>query len=604
MSDIIHLLPDSVANQIAAGEVIQRPASVVKELVENAVDAGATRIDVVVEDAGRTLIEVIDNGKGMSATDARMAFERHATSKISCATDLFSLRTMGFRGEALASIAAVAQVELKTRTEDSDLGTHIVLEGSRVISQESGYMDVGSRFVVRNIFFNVPARRKFLKSNHTELTHIMQEFERVVLTHPDISFSLKTGDGVVIRFARAQRRGRIEDVFGRKVGEGLLSVEVDTTLVHLSGFVSKPEAARKKGSRQFFFVNNRYMRHPYFHRAVVEAFGGLIPVGDQPSYFLYLDVDPESIDVNIHPQKTEIKFENEPAIWQIIMASVKETLGRQGAVPSIDFDREGAPDIPVFNPLQFNRTGVPSTGIDTSFNPFVGPRQRGSSRVPGGWEDLYDSSMKKSVDVLKKEDSDMFSGGDDAIVDKSPLHYRFKGKYILTTVKSGLMIIHQRRAHIRVLYDRFREELDAGGRRSHGLIFPELIDFSPSEESVFHRIADDVARLGFDVADLGGGNFSINAIPDGTERFSPVSMLRSIISDARAGAGKTGDGVCHLIALSLARSSAVDSEKSLSDDETEALVEDLFLCSDPNHTPDGKLIVVILPGTDIDKMFG
>ena len=348
MSDVIRLLPDSVANQIAAGEVIQRPASVVKELVENAIDAGATHIDVSVKDAGKTLIQVIDDGKGMSETDARLAFERHATSKIKEAADLFALRTMGFRGEALASIAAVAQVELRTRMEGEEFGTQIQIAGSKVESQEVVSCAKGSNFAVRNLFFNVPARRKFLKSNQTELSNILTEFERIALVNPNVSFTLYHNDTEMLNLPAIQLRQRIMGVFGKKLNQDLLSFQIETSMVKIHGYIGKPESARKKGARQFFFVNGRYMRHPYFHKAVADAYEGLIPVGEQVSYFVYFEVDPANIDVNIHPTKTEIKFENEQAIWQILSASAKEALGRSNAVPSIDFDTEGMPDIPAY----------------------------------------------------------------------------------------------------------------------------------------------------------------------------------------------------------------------------------------------------------------
>ena len=384
--DTIHLLPDSVANQIAAGEVIQRPASVVKELVENAVDAGAHRIDIVAVDAGRTSLQVIDDGKGMSETDARMAFERHATSKIQQAADLFTLTTMGFRGEALPSIASVAQVELTTRMADSELGTHLVLEGSRVVSQEPTACAVGANFIVKNLFFNVPARRKFLKTNQTELSNITSELERIVLVHPDIAFTLTHNGSTLLSLTPSGLKQRIASVFGNRLADSLLPVEVETPMVSICGFVGKPEASRKRGLQQYFFVNNRYMRHPYFHRAVQEAFARLIPSDEQVPYFIYFDVPPADIDVNIHPTKTEIKFENEQAIWQILLAAVREALGRFNAVPTIDFDTEGRPaDIPVFNPLDTSRQTPlqpPTVKVNPTFNPFKSP-ERPSRPTPG-----------------------------------------------------------------------------------------------------------------------------------------------------------------------------------------------------------------------------
>ena len=398
MSDIIHLLPDSVANQIAAGEVIQRPASVIKELVENAIDADAQNIHVLVTDAGKTCIQVIDDGKGMSETDARLSFERHATSKIREAADLFALRTMGFRGEALASIAAVAQVELKTRPESEELGTKLVIAGSQVESQEAISCSKGSNFSVKNLFFNVPARRKFLKANSTELSNILAEFERIALVHPEVAFSLYSNDSELFNLPVSQLRQRILAIFGKKLNQQLLNIDVNTTMVKISGYVAKPETARKKGAHQYFFVNGRYMRHPYFHKAVMEAYEQLIPAGEQISYFIYFDVDPANIDVNIHPTKTEIKFENEQAIWQILSASVKESLGKFSAIPSIDFDTEDMPDIPAFE--EKISSEPPKVHYNTDYNPFkvsAGGGGGGSySRSKVEWEDLYGGLTKAS----------------------------------------------------------------------------------------------------------------------------------------------------------------------------------------------------------------
>ena len=398
MSDIIHLLPDSVANQIAAGEVIQRPASVIKELVENAIDADAQNIHVLVTDAGKTCIQIIDDGKGMSETDARLAFERHATSKIREASDLFALRTMGFRGEALASIAAVAQVELKTRLESEELGTRLVIAGSKVESQEAVSCSKGSNFSVKNLFFNVPARRKFLKANSTELSNILAEFERIALVHPEVSFSLYSNDSELFNLPVSPLRQRILAIFGKKLNQQLLNIEVNTTMVKISGYIAKPETARKKGAHQYFFVNGRYMRHPYFHRAVMEAYEQLIPVGEQVSYFIYFEVDPANIDVNIHPTKTEIKFENEQAIWQILSASVKESLGKFSAIPSIDFDTEDMPEIPAFE--QNLPPAPPKVNYNSDFNPFKvssGGSGGGSyTRPKVEWEGLYGGLTKAS----------------------------------------------------------------------------------------------------------------------------------------------------------------------------------------------------------------
>ncbi len=619
MSDIIHLLPDSVANQIAAGEVIQRPASVVKELVENAVDAGATHVDIVVEDAGKTSIQVVDDGKGMSETDARLAFERHATSKISEASDLFALRTMGFRGEALASIAAVAQVELKTRPADAELGTCVSIEGSRLVGQEPVSCPSGSNFMVRNLFFNVPARRKFLKSNQTELSNILQEFERVALVHDHIAFSLSHNGTMVMNLPKSTLRQRIVSIFGKKLNEQLLSVDVDTSLVHLYGFVGKPDSARRKGAHQYFFVNGRYMRHPYFHKAVMEAFEKLIPVGDQVSYFLYFEVDPANIDVNIHPTKTEIKFENELAIWQIVVAAVKESLGRFNAVPTIDFDTEGAPEIPVFNSARPVSVEAPVLDVNPDYNPFKPSSSRasafeGAGKVPANWESLYDGVGGSQETVSNDFGSEMFpdtemdymslyAGTPDA-VEMSTQHYQYKGRYILTAVKSGLMVIHQHRAHIRVLYDRYRRQMETHGGQSQGVLFPEILQLPPSESVVLEHLMDDMQALGFDLSVLGGGSFSVNAIPAGTEGLNPVELVRSIVHSSMEKGCHVEEDVQHYIALSLARSAAIVPGQVLSNDEMEALVDDLFVCANPNQTPDGKVIVAILEQKELELLFG
>ena len=611
MNDIIHLLPDSVANQIAAGEVIQRPASVIKELVENAVDAGARRIDVLVVDAGKTSIQVIDDGKGMSETDARMSFERHATSKIKEAADLFVLRTMGFRGEALASIAAVAQVELKTRPADAELGTQLVIAGSQVERQEVVSCPAGSNFQVKNLFFNVPARRKFLKSNQTELSNILQEFERIALVNPEVTFTLSHNGTPMMTLPASTLRQRIINVFGKKLNEQLLSVEVDTTLVHLSGFVGKPEAARKKGVHQYFFVNGRYMRHPYFHKAVLEAFEQLIPVGDQVPYFLYFDVAPTNIDVNIHPTKTEIKFENEMAIWQIVVAAIRESLGRFNAVPTIDFDTEGRPDIPVFEAGMMS-ADAPELQVNPDFNPFRAAEKKAASgpKPATNWEPLYEGLSSKdfamsAVSVPEEtpvEEAMLYSGGKN-VPEMAASHYQYKGQYILTSVKSGLMLIDQQRAHIRILYDRFKAQMASRTGTSQGLLFPEMFRLPVSDAIILDEISDDLHALGFDLSSLGGGSYSINGIPADTEGLNPADMLIRMVECAKEKGAGLEDEIQHRIAFSLARSAAIVPGQVLTQIEMESLIDDLFACETPNYTPDGKLVIAIFQQDDIDKMF-
>lgn len=628
MSDVIRLLPDSVANQIAAGEVIQRPASVVKELVENAIDAGATHIDVSVKDAGKTLIQVIDDGKGMSETDARLAFERHATSKIKEAADLFALRTMGFRGEALASIAAVAQVELRTRMEGEEFGTQIQIAGSKVESQEVVSCAKGSNFAVRNLFFNVPARRKFLKSNQTELSNILTEFERIALVNPNVSFTLYHNDTEMLNLPAIQLRQRIMGVFGKKLNQDLLSFQIETSMVKIHGYIGKPESARKKGARQFFFVNGRYMRHPYFHKAVADAYEGLIPVGEQVSYFIYFEVDPANIDVNIHPTKTEIKFENEQAIWQILSASAKEALGRSNAVPSIDFDTEGMPDIPAYDPLPYAGSAPaaapPVTSYDPTYNPFdikhVAPSSYTSRSSASGWEPFYQGLEKKPQQVemdwkdsfpeeMPQEEPEVELPAEPTLhdssvaVEKAAQHYQFKGKYILTSVKSGLMIIDQQRAHVRILYDQYMEQIAARKAASQGMLFPDMVHFSASELPVLESIMDDLSALGFDLSNLGGGSFAINGVPAGIEGLNPEQLVTNMVHTAIEKGCKVKEEVQSMLALSLAKAAAIVPGQVLTNDEMNGLIEGLFSVSTPNYTPDGKTVLAVIKEDEIEKLF-
>ena len=622
MSDIISLLPDSVANQIAAGEVIQRPASVVKELVENAVDAGAKTIHVIIVDAGRTSIQVIDDGRGMSETDARLAFERHATSKIRKADDLFALHTMGFRGEALASIAAVAQVELLTRMADDEIGTRIQIAASKVVSQEPAAAPMGSSFKVDNLFYNVPARRKFLKSNATELSNILQAFERIVLVYPGIHFILHHNGAELQNLKPVSLRQRIADVYGRQYSQDLLPVEVQTTLCNITGFVGKPETARKKSGHDFFFVNGRYMRHPYFHKAVVTAYDRMIPEGMQVPYFLYIDVDPAAVDVNIHPTKTEIKFENEQAIWQVLTATVRDALGRFCDVPTIDFDVQGKPDIPVFDPERDN-IAAPKVTYNLDYNPFRSHSESHSGsdfssvnkkNVPSDWEQLYDIA---STSPSREEDQSLFPFGEgvssgnlvnhNSQFDLSPLHYQYKRCYIMTAVKSGLMIIDQHRADVRIRYERYLQQLENHAAATQQMLFPESVRFSPAESVILQQILPSLTAIGFDLSDLGGNTFAINGIPAGLEGINPVSLLQQIVADVTASdISSINDKLSSInqnIALSLSQSVAVPYGQVLSNDEMEQIVNELFACSNVNYTPNGKPILSILPQADIERLF-
>lgn len=595
MSDVVQLLPDSVANQIAAGEVIQRPASVVKELVENAVDAGAKTIRVLVVDAGRTSIQVIDDGKGMSETDARLAFERHATSKIRKADDLFALSTMGFRGEALPSVVAVSQVELRTRQEENKIGTCLRISGSKVESQEPVSCPVGSNFKVENLFYNVPARRKFLKSNATELNNILTAFERIVLVYPEIHFSLYSNGQEMLNLKSGTLRQRIVDVFGKRFNQDLLEVKVDTAVCKISGFVGKPESAKKKGTHDFFFVNGRFMKHAYFHKAVIQAFDRLVPVGMQVPYFIYFEVAPGDIDVNIHPTKTEIKFENEQTIWQILMAAVRDAIGRFCEIPQIDFDTEGKPEFPTFNPIT-QRVDIPQPSYNPSYNPFKQhqPAER-AKKVIGGWEKLYDQLPEQPQELPME--MEMFE-----VEEKSPVHYQYKGKYIMTAVKSGLMIIDQYRADVRIRYERYMVQLESQSVNSQRMLFPEVVQFSASDAVVLEKVLPELQAMGFELTDLGQYSYGIQAIPAGLDGLNYVQLIQEMLSDTiEKGLGDLHD-IHSSLALSLARHAAIPQGQILNNEEMENLVNELFACSNVNYTPDGKAILCILPQREIEQL--
>lgn len=700
MSDIIHLLPDSVANQIAAGEVIQRPASIIKELVENSLDAGATHIHVVVEDAGKSLVQVIDNGCGMSTTDARLAFERHATSKIRQATDLFSLTTMGFRGEALPSIAAVAQVELRTRMADSELGTCITIDGSKVTGQSPVQCPVGANFAVRNLFFNIPARRKFLKSNQTELTNILTEFERIALAHPATAFTLHSGQTVMMDLPTGNFRQRIVGIFGAKTDKSLVPIEVETTLAHIHGFVGMPHAARKKNAHQFLFVNGRFMRHPYFAKAILSAYDKLIPEGQQVPFFINFEVDPSRIDVNIHPTKTEIKFEDDNAIFQILMASVRESLGKYGAVPAIDFNANDRMELPLFNEQpQQEFAAPPKVHLNPSFNPFepssfsqpsaestespsspdgsnevlassldLGstssntPAQHHNGSAPTGqlgtnrvtssidWESVYDSTLNHTLNqdseiltsslngnpsespatasageqtelltssigpateqpaeeassspALFKEHADDKAG--DAWKCPSDELLQYRGRYIVCPMDNGLALVDQHRAHIRILYEKYMRQMEQHQSASQRLLFPEMLEVSPSESVVMESLIPQLQQTGFDISPLGNGSFSIMATPTGTEGLDPTGLLRSILDDAVSGQAKAQASVTHIIAHGLARKVAIPIGQVLSIKEMGQLLNQLFSTSTPNFTPNGAPTLVILPKEQIEGWF-
>ena len=636
MSDIIKLLPDSVANQIAAGEVIQRPASVIKELVENAIDAGATSIQIVLKDAGRTLIQVIDNGKGMSDTDARLAFERHSTSKISKAEDLFSLQTMGFRGEALASIAAIAQVELRTRAKGAQLGTKIMINASKCESQEPDMCPEGSNFMIKNIFFNVPARRKFLKSNQVELSNIIKEYEKLALVNHHVDFSLSNNDKLLNKFSGGSFKQRIASLWGAKVDQQLVPLNTDTSLVRITGFVSKPEGARKRNFLQFLFVNGRFMRHPYFHKAIISSYSELIPDDEQPNYFLNFSVDPESIDVNIHPTKTEIKFENELPIWQILAAAVKESLGRFSAVPQIDFDTIDAPEIPAFN--DHTVVTAPEDGVDPTYNPFKPQRKSsaggGSSYHPqsagnfGGyssnplpdWEKLYQNFEKGKQEgiasITEQDVEDSFSdigevepvnnGVQAEIITpdmSSTMCMQMKGRYILSPIKSGLMIVDQHRAHVRVLFEQYIKQLDATTISSQRVLFPEVLQLTTSQNIILKELEPEMEKIGFNLAQLSGNDWSINAVPAGMENVNIKDTILQVIDEVSMGGTSITTKVYESIALRVAKSAAIPYGKTMLQEEMDTLLSKLLCLPNPNYTPDGKTIISVLSNDQLEKMF-
>ena len=607
--DIIHLLPDSVANQIAAGEVIQRPASCLKELVENSLDAGAKRIQVIVRDAGRTLLQVIDDGKGMSEMDARMAFERHATSKISQAQDLFSLRTMGFRGEALASICAVAQVELQTRRPEDEVGTLIEIHGSELVRSEMCSCPVGTNIKVSNLFFNVPVRRKFLKTDQTELRNLLTEFYHIVLVYPKVSFTFVHNDEILLELPPGTEKQRIEAVFGnpkRNVyTSGFVDVNTDTELVSIRGFVIKPESATRK-AEQYFFVNGRYMRHPYFLKAVQTAYSGMLSSDYQPSFFIYFDINPEAIDVNIHPTKTEIKFADEQTIFQILMASVREALGKFTLAPQIDFDTNGSIDIPISHD---GPVCPPQVTVDPTYNPFHTRSSHTMQQTAAPqWETLYPSVSGRSNEIypdrLPSSIIPAETGPHIPVFDAEtcPL-WQYGGKYILAATPEGLLLINRHRAHVVVLYHQFMTMLSQDQCAMQQLLFPEVLSLQPDEMVLMSQLLPDLKAIGFEVEQLTPDSYSIQGVPAQLANQSPIPVLQYILSQVREREANTQSEWREQIALTLAENAAVPYGRDLTAEEMREIVQRMAQLPQFARTPDGKTIVSLMTDDEINKRF-
>jgi DNA mismatch repair protein MutL len=603
MPDIIKLLSDSVANQIAAGEVIQRPASVVNELMENSIDAGASSLSVIIRDAGKTLVQVMDNGCGMSVTDARMAFERHSTSKISRAEDLFAIHTLGFRGEALASVAAVSEVVMKTRRTEDEIGTMLEISGSAVKNQEPVSCPAGTNFMIKNLFYNVPARRKFLKTNAIELKHSINEFIHVALTRPAVHFILTHNDTEIYNLPPGNIKQRIIGIFGKGINQNLIPIKTETTIITINGFTGTPESSRKTFGEQFFFVNGRYMRHPYFHKAVLEAYEAVLPSGTIPTYFIFFDIRPESIDINIHPTKTEIKFEEERSVFQILMSSLREALGRHNMVPSLDFETIGVIDIPIFKKDQEVRP--PEIQINHEFNPFSGDKSGMSGQesyhreTVKNWERLYEglrhSETSPGQDSQTKIESDQ--------KDFSVKLIQYKNKYIIVPVKSGLMIVDQKRAHEKILYEKYLDSLMTSKGLAQQELFPATIELNAADHAILMDLLDDFVQLGFDIRDLGNNNIVINGYPADVEQIEPKCMIDCFLEEYKQCQSDIKVKARERLALSIARASSIAYQKILSETEMRDLVDKLFNCTNPGQLADGKIVFTIFASDEIEKRF-
>jgi len=619
VSDVIHLLPDSVANQIAAGEVIQRPASVVKELVENAIDAGGEVITVYIKDAGRTLIQVIDNGRGMSPTDARMSFERHATSKIREANDLFSVRTMGFRGEALASIASVADVELRTRQQGEELGTFLHILGSVLQKQQGDHCPEGSNFAVKNLFFNVPARRKFLKSNSHELKNIITEIQRIALANPELSISLFHNQAPIYELPSENVRKRIVGLFGKAINQSLTPVVAETTLVKISGFIGQPKFAKKSFGEQFFFVNGRFMKHPFFHRAVMHAYERILPPDSIPSYFIYLEVDTASIDINIHPTKTEIKFEDEQAIWQILSACIRESIGKYNLMPAIDFDQQGSIEIPLL-PGRGSRFAPPEIEINRYYNPFKQENFQGrEDSQTSRWEKLYqglerpdgeerseNGATRKEFDFASQPNENENRQSTISLEEDSQIRsanfLQLKNRYLLTPVKSGLMVIDQREAHARILYENFMQNFNTHLSISQRQLFPPELELNAADAEILNALREELHQLGFEIRAEAGQLFYIDGTPGVLSHLDARELVENVIASFQDRPVDLMEEIKAQLARVLALSSAVNYGISLKQEEMSALFNQLFACKSPGFSPSGKKIISIIAMADIENL--
>jgi|TARA_R100000479_G_scaffold51000_3_gene24206 DNA mismatch repair protein MutL len=615
MTDIIQLLPDHVANQIAAGEVVQRPASVVKELLENAIDAQATSIKLVVKDAGKTLIQVIDNGIGMSTTDARLSFERHATSKIKSADDLFNLHTKGFRGEALASIAAIAHVELKTKTEAAEIGTKITIEGSEVTEQEPEVVTKGTTISVKNLFYNIPARRNFLKSNNVETRHIIDEFHRVALAHPQIEFLMLHNGSDVFNLPSSNERQRIVNIFGNKMNEKLVPVSEETEMLKINGFVIKPEYAKKSRGEQFFFVNNRFIKSSYLHHAVNTAFEGLLKDGANPGYFLFLEVDTKSIDINIHPTKTEIKFDDEHAIYAMLRATIKHSLGQFSIAPVLDFEKDTGFD----TPYEYSKKSpvAPTIDVDRDFNPFRGePKQKNitfpfkrEKKTSASWESLYTGLHDETATVDKNEsiefESEEVSGSLFETDQEENLRVTFQlqNKYIISPIKSGMLVVHQHLAHQRILYEELLKNITVQEAVSQQLLFPLQLNFSNPDLVFLEDLKEQLEHTGFVFSEIKNGSVEISGIPVSIAESQVENVLTQLVKDIKEEVPDAGFSQNDLLAKSMAKNMAVKTGTPLKQEAQLHLVHQLFACKEPSVSPSNRPVLVTLDANDFDKKF-